>query len=39
MKAAQALLPVPVASDPMPAGSKVEVLLLKAPPGLARWEG
>lgn len=39
MKAAQALLPVPVASGPMPAGSKVEVLLLKAPPGLPRWEG
>ncbi len=37
MKAAQALLPVPVASAPMPAGSEVEVLLLKPPPGSARW--
>jgi len=37
MKAAQALLPVPVASEPITAGSEVEVLLLKPPPGSSRW--
>lgn len=37
MKAAQALLPVPVASEPMPAGEEVEVIILHPPPGSTRW--
>jgi len=37
MRAAQALLPVPVDSEAIPAGSEVEVLLLHPPPGSTGW--